>query len=153
MTDFINKVLAILLAAVIGVIAPLTMSGLSNRAEQKLAALNAMQLWLDTVCDKGSITIDDLDSLNSKLAATGLIVDVEVEEFRMLANEQTVVLAKQCTVSYDRVRTDGNKHMIDSSNVIRVHIREVAQSSAAKLWSRIIGVDDIFDETLSAMRR
>lgn len=153
MTDFLNKVLAIILAVVLLIIAPLNLSNLSDRTEQKLKALNSMQIWLDTVCDKGSINISDLDNLNDNIAATGIVAEVEVEEYRLLADAQSVVLAKQCTVSYDRIRTDGGEHIVYGTNVIRVHVVETAQSGAARLWSRIIGVDDMFDETLSAMRR
>lgn len=153
MTDFLNKVLAIILAAMLLLIAPLNMSNLSDRAESKLKALNEMQLWLDTVCDKGSININDLNNINDSIAATGIVADVIVEEYRLLADASTVVLAKQCTVGYDRVRTDGGTHTIYNTNVIRIHVIEKAPSSASRLWSRIIGVEDMFDETLSAMRR
>lgn len=153
MADFINKVLAVLLAMVLLIIAPLNLHNLSIRTEKKMKALNEMQLWIDKVCDKGSITIKDLDELNLNIAATGLMTEITVEDFRMLASSNSTVLAKMCNVSYDRIIEEGGKHEIEPTNVIRVHVKEKVQSSEARLWSKIIGVDDVYDEYLSSMRR
>lgn len=153
MTDFINKVLSIVLIIVLGLVLPLNMIGLSNRNTYKLRALNEVQIFIDTVCDKGYIQNSDLDDLSRKLASTGLILEYEVEEYRIIADEDRVIMAKTCEINYERIDANGGTYAIDQGNVIRVNFWEDYQSPESKLFSRIVGGVDIFNETLASLRR
>lgn len=134
-------------------VAPLNLSNMSRRAQQKIDVLNTVQLFLDMVSDKGYVQETDLDDLYRKIAGTGMILNVTIEEFRLLAEKESVVLAKTCNVTYDRIDKSGGKYVIDSGNVIRVTFREEIASTEANMWYKIIGAVDIFEDQLSAMRR
>ncbi len=153
MTDFLNKILTLILAVVMLILGPLNMSNMYYRHTQKMHALDNMRIWLDGVADKGSITVKDLDDLNEKLAATGMVIKTKIEEFRLLADQESVVLAKQCNIDYNRLRVDGGVHIINSTNVIRVTVKEVAEGSASRLWRSLIGTVDLFEDSLPVMRR
>lgn len=153
MTDFVNKIISMILIVILLLVAPLNMSNMSRRVQQKIEVLNHVQLFLDSVCDKGYIQEYDLDDLYRKLAGTGLILSVKIEEFRMLAEADKVVLAKTCNVTYGRIESKGGKYEIDSGNVIRVTFKEEVTSAEANMWYRIIGSMDVFEDQLSSMRR
>ena len=153
MTDFINKVISMVLIVILLLIAPLNMSNMSRRTQQKIEVLNIMQLFLDKICDKGYVQESDLDSLYRELAGTGLILSVTIEEYRLLAEAEKVVMAKTCDITYKRIELKGGRYDIDSGNIIRVQFKEEVTSTEANMWYRIIGSMDEFNDQLSAMRR
>lgn len=153
MTDFINKVISMILIVILLLIAPLNMSNMSRRTQQKIEVLNTVQLFLDTVSDKGYIQESDLDDLYRKLAGTGLILSVKIEEFRTLAEGDKVVLAKTCDITYKRIDLNGGRYEIDAGNVVRLKFKEEVTSAEANMWYRIIGSMDVFEDQFSVMRR
>ena len=153
MTDFINKVISMVLIVILCLIGPLNMSNQSRRTQQKLDVLNHVQVFLDTISDKGSVSTSDLDDLYRKLASTGLMLIVEVEEFRLLADGDSTVLARTCEITYERIAKSGGVYVIDAGNLVQVSFKEEVQSSEASMWYKLVGVEDIFSDQLAAIRR
>lgn len=153
MTDIINKLLAIIIMFLILFLAPLNLSNMSDRANKKIDALNEMQLFLDKITDKGYITERDMDELYLAMEATGLSLSVELEHFRLLADGDAVVLCKECTVDKERIALEKGKYEIEITDVLKLSVEEVAESREARLWRKIGGTQDLFVESLSAMRR
>lgn len=153
MTDFINKVITVILIVILLVIGPLNMQGMTDRTIQKIEALNQMSLFLDIVTDKGYIEAEDLDDLSRDMASTGLILNTSIELYRILATEENVVIAKITDVTYDRILENGGRYTINQGYIVRLGVEEIADSTEANLWYRIISVKDTFNEYLSEMRR
>mgnify|MGYP004694331769 FL=1 len=79
MSDFINKIITIILVFVMLVLAPILVSYKNDDMLARREILNDVELFIDKVQDTSSITNDDLNKLYLDCNSHGITVDVSVK--------------------------------------------------------------------------
>ena len=79
MSDFINKVITVIMVFAMLVLAPLLISYKSDNMLARREILNDVEVFIDKVQDTSSITVDDLNNLYMTCNSHGLTVDVDVK--------------------------------------------------------------------------
>lgn len=85
MSDFLNRVITLIIIFVMLIIGPLTIYYVSNESSAKRLIINEIELFLDEVNDKGAVNYDDLDELYSNLNSHNMNIDVEVIKKKRIA--------------------------------------------------------------------
>lgn len=82
MSDFLNKVITLIIVLVMVIIGPLTFSYVSNESSAKRLIINEVEQFLDEVKDKGAVDMDNLNELYEKLNSHGMNLDVKVTKLK-----------------------------------------------------------------------
>lgn len=141
MTDFLNKLIEIILIFIMLALAPLTISYMTSEMVTQRTALNEVSQFLDRVTDKQMITKADIDDLYLALNATGGAYNVTVKRYVPVSTpvkdgDKTVVKSTYISVDdIDNISED-NPIQLDVSDVVKVTVEEVVMSQAnTLLWS------------------
>lgn len=135
MSDFINKVVTIILAFVMLVLAPINISYMMTELTSQRVVLNEVTQFLDKVSDKGSATQEDLDNLYLGIAASGGFFDVEVVRFIRVSSLDENNAPKTLYFSSNQLSA------LSSGDIVRVTVREVGISPAKRLTWALLRVD------------
>lgn len=138
MSDFLNKLVTIVLVFVLLVMAPLLISYKTNDMLGKRLILNDVTTFIDKVKDTSTITEDDLNKLYLDCNSHGLAVNVTVK--RLIRNEVTKGDIAQTT--YYAVDTFEGLQAINPGDVVQVSIKEAAVSGTRRLTHAILRVDE-----------
>ncbi len=159
MSDFINKIVSIILIFIMLVLAPLLISYMTNNMKAQRLVLNDVTSFIDKVTDKGSISQSDLDQLYLDVNSHGLILDVDVKRLIKTATKlpdgtiKTVYFAAQGENS-SNPNFDGTIHYMNTGDVVQVTVREIGISTVRQLTYRLLKVDTgRFEFTLSGAVR
>lgn len=147
MTDIVNKLIAVFLICVMLLLAPLSVMQGSDRAQNKISAVNAMELFLDTVTDAHLIDSSAVDRLVTTLESCGMTVSIRIETYE-------VVIAKGETYMWKTgiINNINNPTEIELGDIVSLTVTEQTSSRAQNLWTKLFGSSvDIFDETLVKM--
>ena len=87
MTDFINKVISIVLIFIMLVLAPLLISYVSTDMVADRLILNEVTQFIDKVTDRSEITLDDLNSLFLSVNSHGGSYDVDVNVYSRVSTQ------------------------------------------------------------------
>lgn len=87
MTDFINKVISIILIFIMLVLAPLLISYVSTDMVADRLILNEVTQFIDKVTDRSEITLDDLNSLFLSVNSHGGSYDVDVDVYSRVSTQ------------------------------------------------------------------
>ena len=163
MSDFINKVITIVLIFVMLVLAPLLISYMSTDMTAERLILNDVTQFIDKVTDKYTITDYDLNDLYLAVNSHGGAYEVIVDRYQLyeepapeseggtrilyIRQDDTEILADD--ENYTSDKTDITKtysEFADSVNlntrdVVKVTVKEVALSSGKRLFWSIMRVD------------
>lgn len=138
MSDFLNKIVSIVLVFIMLVLAPLLVSYKTNDMLGKRLILNDVTSFIDQVKDTATITEDDLNKLYLNCNSHGLSVNVTVK--RLIRNEITKEGIAQTT--YFAVDSFEALQAINPGDVIQVHVEEIAVSGARRLTYSILKIDE-----------
>ena len=151
MSDFINKVITIVLIFVMLVLAPLLISYMSTDMTAERLILNDVTQFIDKVTDKYTITDYDLNDLYLAVNSHGGAYEVMVDRYQ-LYEEPAPESEGGTRILY--IRQDDAEQLADDLNypnvtsidlntkdVVKVKVKEVALSSGKRLFWSIMRVD------------
>lgn len=149
MTDFLNKIIEIILIFILLVLAPITISYMSSEMITQRTALNEVAQFIDRVTDKQMITKADVDDLYLALGATGGRYDIEIKRYVPVSvpiTESGVTVVHTTRSSY--IATDDVDDITSSdalelnvSDVVKVTVKEVSMSQAKRLLWNVLKLD------------
>lgn len=137
MSDFLNKVVSIVLVFVMLVLAPLIISYQTNDMISKRLILNDVTTFIDQVKDTASITEDDLNKLYLDCNSHGLAVNVTVK--RLIRVEITKEDVAQ--TSYFAVDSLNELALLNTGDLVQVTVEEVVTSPTRALTYSVLKVD------------
>lgn len=137
MSDFLNKVVSIVLVFVMLVLAPLIISYQTNDMISKRLILNDVTTFIDQVKDTASITEDDLNKLYLDCNSHGLAVNVTVK--RLIRVEITKEDVAQ--TSYFAVDSLNELASLNTGDLVQVTVDEVVTSPTRTLTYSVLKVD------------
>lgn len=151
MSDFINKVITIVLIFVMLVLAPLLISYMTTDMTAERLILNDVTMFIDKVTDKYTITDYDLNDLYLAVNSHGGAYEVIVDRYQ-LYEEPAPESEGGTRILY--IRQDDAEQLADDVNypnitsidlntrdVVKVRVKEVALSSGKRLFWSIMRVD------------
>lgn len=137
MSDFLNKIVSIVIVFVMLVLAPLLISYQTDEMIGKRMILNDVTTFIDQVKDTATITEDDLNKLYLDCNSHGIAVDVTVK--RLIRVEITKEdIAK---TSYFAVDSLEDIASLNSGDLVQVTVNEAATSPTRTLTYSILKVD------------
>lgn len=147
MTDVINKMIAVFLICVMLLLAPLSLMKQSDRVQNQISAVNAMEFFLDTVTDAHMIDAHAYDVLTTKLEAAGITANVKVEIYEVVISQGDTYLWKTGII------TDLNDYQpLVLGDIVSITVNEETSARAQNLWTKMFGSStDRFNETLVKM--
>jgi hypothetical protein len=138
MSDFLNKVVTIILIFIMLVLAPLLVSYKTNDMLGRRLILNDVTTFIDQVKDTATITEDDINKLYLDCNSHGLNVDVKIK--RLIRTEITKEDVAMTT--YFAVDNFSEISALNTGDVIQVHVEEVAFSTARRLTYTLLKIDE-----------
>lgn len=140
MSDFINKVITVIMVFAMLVLAPLLISYKSDNMLARREILNDVEVFIDKVQDTSSITVDDLNNLYMTCNSHGLTVDVDVK--RLIATAVYDNDNEIAQTNYFAVDDTESLANINAGDVVKVTIEEVSISSSRRATYAILGIDE-----------
>ena len=168
MTDFINKIITLVLIFVMLVLAPLLISYMSTDMITERLVLNDVSQFIDKVTDKATVSEHDLNSLYIAVNSHGQAYDVTVYKYQVLEEPKPTVgevsTTKLIYVNMDELELlargeakDGQPTdfvELNPRDVIKVHVEEVSMSSGKRLFWNLLRVDKgLFEFSLAGTVR
>ena len=150
MSDFINKIITLVLIFIMLVLAPLLLSYMSTDMVTERLVLNDVTSFIDKVTDKGTITNKDLDTLYLDVNSHGQAYNVKVQRYIVVEEPVGNKMSGVKSTNLIYVNTDDldrmQKKEIDQVNlnirdVVKVHVEEINLSSGKRLLWTILRVD------------
>jgi ABC-type amino acid transport system permease subunit len=153
MGDAIPKIIGVLLAFALLVLAPLTISRMTDDMAAKRLILNEVSQFIDRVTDKGSVTKDDMDDLYIALNTHGAAFDAEVVRYVRTAVPSGAGAAESVYIAADD--TFGSVTVVlRAGDVVQVRVTELTRTTAQKLLYKLMRVyEKNFDFTLAGVVR
>lgn len=150
MHDIPGKVISLLVAFVLIVIAPFVVTVTSNEMIDRRAAFMTMSQFVDGVIDSRTITDQELKEFNAELQSYGMTMDYTIEREIRSVNPDPLNPG-QYVRTY--VPTDDTRKYNQGDHII-LRVRSLGYSSSASLAHSIIGMFiEPFDETITARIR
>ena len=140
MSDFINKVITVIMVFAMLVLAPLLISYKSDNMLARREILNDVEVFIDKVQDTSSITVDDLNNLYMTCNSHGLTVDVDVK--RLIATAVYDNDNKIAQTNYFAVDDTESLANINAGDIVKVTVEEVSISSSRRATYAILGIDE-----------
>ena len=143
MTDFINKIISVILIFVMLVLAPIMISYKTEEMIAKREILNDVNTFIDRICDAATIKSTDINELYLQCNSHGMVVDVNVERlvYAMTLDENTGEYEYDYVV--DKSFNNGITNL-NPSDMIKVSVREITYSSTRRITYILLGIDDGF---------
>ena len=151
MSDFINKVITIVLIFVMLVLAPLLISYMSTDMTAERLILNDVTQFIDKVTDKYTITDYDLNDLYLAVNSHGGAYEVMVDRYQLY---EAPAPESEGGTRILYIRQDDAEQLADDLNypnvtsidlntkdIVKVKVKEVALSSGKRLFWSIMRVD------------
>lgn len=147
MTDIINKLIAVFLIYVMLLLSPLSLMHHSDRIQNEINVVNAMQLFLDTVTDAHIIDARSYEQLTLVLEASGVTANVKIETYRVVISQGKTYLWKTGIITDLNTPTE-----LVLGDIVSITVEEQAAARAQNLWTKLFGSSvDIMDERLVKM--
>lgn len=140
MSDFINKIITVILVFVMLVVAPLLISYKSDDMLARREILNDVELFIDKVQDTSAITEDDLNHLYLNCNSHGLTVNVTVK--RLIATAVYDNNNNIAQTNYFAVDDKDSLANINAGDVVQVSVEEVTISTSRRATYSILGIDE-----------
>lgn len=151
MSDFVNKVITIILIFVMLVLAPLLISYMSTDMVTERLVLNDVSQFIDKVTDKAMITDQDLNTLYLDVNSHGQAYEVTVSRYQMLEepepapnggeSESTHMVYVRMDDMDNLVAGDIEKVELNVKDVVKVHVQEISMSTGKRLMWTLLRVD------------
>ena len=140
MSDFINKIITVILVFILLVMAPMLISYKTDDMLAKRAILNEVELFIDKVQDTSSIASVDLNKLYLDCNSHGLTVNVKVK--RLVATEVYDNDLNIAQTNYFAVDSEEALLNINAGDIIQVTVEEVTVSAARKATYALLKLDE-----------
>lgn len=150
MSDFINKIITVVLVFVMLVLAPLLITYKTEDMLAKREILNDVEMFIDKVQDTSALSETDLDKLYLDCNSHGITVDVAVKRLISTAvYDADLDIAQTNYFAVDDLESLNN---INAGDLIQVSVKEVTISAARKATYSILGLDEgAFEFTLAGV--
>ena len=135
MSDYINKIVTLLLVFLMLVLGPLTFSYLSDEMTSKRLILNDVTTFLDKVTDQAVITDDDLNDFYLALNSHGMVLDATVTRYIATPYVGVDGKAESGYFIVDDIKE------LNSGDIIKVSVEEIAISPGRRLMYYVLKVD------------
>lgn len=147
MTDVINKLISIFLICTMLLLAPLSLLRQSDRVSNKIAAVNAMEYFLDVVTDAHMIDEHAVRTLTTKLESCGMTVGIKIEIYDVVIAQGKTYMWKTAII------TDLTDYTpLELGDIVTLTVTEQTTQRSANLWTAIFGSKaDRFNETFQKM--
>ena len=153
MTDYISKVITVIMCFVMLVVAPTLMNFATEDGTSRLLILNEMSAFLDKVTDKGTISPKDLDQIYNEVNSHGVILDVEINRMMRVAfTSADSPSGGEINEAYIKVdeANSGETIALNTKDVVQIHVYEVIDNPSRKLLYNFLRIDrGAFDATLA----
>lgn len=136
MDGFLSKVIGLILAFFMLIVAPLLHAYGIQELENRMETLNEVSEFLDRVTDKGEITEDDLNEFYLAVEAHGMTLDVRVD--RMV---KTVTLRADGSISTTYIAADDN-HILNVGDIVKVKLDEVSVTPYRRLMRMFLRLEE-----------
>jgi len=135
--DYVNRVVMVILIFVMLVVPPVLFSYVRAEMKAERIALNEVELFLDKVTDKGTITDQDLNDLYLGIAATGGIYDVKVSRLIRISTltEDGRIRTIYLDENYENTR-------MNMGDLVKVTVTEIGVSPAKRLLWHVLRIDE-----------
>ena len=150
MHDIPGKILGILVAFILLVVAPFVVTVTTNEMIDRRAAFMTMCDFVDGVIDSRAITENELREFNSELQSYGMTMDYTIMR-EMRSVDPDPLNPGDYVRTY--IPTDDYMHYNQGDHII-LHVKSLGYSSSSSLAHSLAGMYiDPFDETIVARIR
>ena len=148
MIDIINKLIAVIIAFMLLILAPLVIHNLSMELTMKRSIMNEMVNVIDKVTDTGRITNEQLEDFYIVCSTYGITTDVIIERY---AKEVNPTETGDTYTKY--VKKVDNKNY-EQGDIIKVSVKAISYTGPQKMAHYILHISQPkFECTLSGMVR
>ena len=147
MTDVINKLIALFLIVVMLLVAPLTLMRKTDRTQNEIRAINAMELFLDTCADAHQIDSFTFNRLADTLESCGMSVEISISTYDIVIADGHTYMWKtrEITDLTDTIE-------LELGDIIEIHVEEKTAERTHDIWHAIYKTSaKLFNETLVKM--
>lgn len=136
MHGFLSRIVGLILAFLMLIIAPLINAYGVQEMENKVELLNDVSEFLDKQTDKGGITDEDMDQFYVNIQSHGMILDVKVDRLVKTATE-----SGDGTIHTTYIAADDNS-ILNKHDILKVKITEKSSTPYKRLLNVILRIDD-----------
>lgn len=145
MTDAISKVIAVLLAFVLLILAPMTISRMTDDMATRRQILNEVTAFIDKVTDKGSVTGADVDDLMLGVNAYGGAFDVQIVRYVRVAVKDSTQGGEVRSIYYatdDTFSSTGSTVYLNVGDAVQIRIEGITKTKAQNLIQGLLRVSE-----------
>ena len=145
MTDAVTKVIGVLLAFVLLIFAPMTISRMKDDMAARRLVLNEVTAFIDKVTDKGSVTGTDVDDLMIGVNAHGGAFDVQVIRYVRVAVKDSTRGGEVRSIYYatdDVFTVSGGEVVLNVSDAIQVRVEGITKTKGQNLIQGLLRVSE-----------
>ena len=147
MTDVVNKLIAVFLICIMLLLAPLSLMKQSDRVQNEIVAVNAMEFFLDTVTDAHMIDMHAYETLATTIEACGITANIKIETYEVVISQGKTYMWKT-----DIITDLNNYEPLVLGDIVSITVTEQTGARGQNLWTKLFGSSsDMFDETLVKM--
>jgi hypothetical protein len=136
MHGFLSRIVGLILAFLMLIIAPLINAYGVQEMENKVELLNDVSEFLDKQTDKGGITDEDMDQFYVNVQSHGMILDVKVDRLVKTATE-----SGDGTIHTTYIAADDNT-ILNKHDILKVKITEKSSTPYKRLLNVVLRMDD-----------
>jgi hypothetical protein len=136
MHGFLSRIVGLILAFLMLIIAPLINAYGVQEMENKVELLNDVSEFLDKQTDKGGITDEDMDQFYVNVQSHGMILDVKVDRLVKTATE-----SGDGTIHTTYIAADDNT-ILNKHDILKVKITEKSSTPYKRLLNVFLRMDD-----------
>lgn len=137
MLDYVNRIVQVILIFLMLVVPAILFSYVRGEMKAERLVLNEVELFLDNVTDKGTITDADLNDLYLGVAASGGNYNVQVDR---LIRMSTLTEDGKIRTIYLNENYEGTQ--MNLGDLVKVNITEIGISPAKRLLWNILRLDE-----------
>jgi len=143
MTDAITKVIGVLLAFVLLILAPMTISRMKDDMAARRLVLNEVTYFIDRVTDKGRVTAADINDLMIGVNAHGGAFDVKVVRYVRIAVRDNTRGGEIRSIYYatDDTFTGGSVNL-NVSDAVQVRVEGITKTKGQNLIQGLLRVSE-----------
>ncbi|ROR31734.1 hypothetical protein EDD66_101352 [Mobilisporobacter senegalensis] len=136
MSGFLSRVISLVLAFIMLVIAPLLYSYSISEMENRRLLLNEVNQFLDKVTDKGEITEDDLTEFYLEVSSYGMVIKPTVKRL-----VRTTVITPEGKAKTTYIAAD-DIYSLNQRDVVQVTLKEISASNYRRILSSFLRVNE-----------
>lgn len=150
MHDIPGKIIGLIIAFVLLVVAPFTIAVTSSEMLDRRSAFMTMCQFVDGVIDSRTITTQELKEFNAELQSYGMTMDYTIQREIRTVNPDPLNSGEYVTT----YTPASDIHHYNQGDHVILHVKSLGYSSSASLAHSILGMFiKPFDETITARVR